>query len=265
MEISGLNSASSILYMGMLGMFTLALIIVGLVLVYKKRILQEQLRLQQQQIAHQQQLLQKGIEIQDEERKRFAADLHDEIGGGISTVMLYVSQLAQKTDDMRLMPIELEKIRLQLNRLLNSSRNISYSIMPKALEDFGLKAALSNLCLQIDEASAAHCYLAWHGELDRLAFHVELGLYRIIKEVLTNALKHAQAQNISVDIRNQEARLDICIEDDGIGFNTSEEYIGVGLKNIYDRALILGVAIALSSSLKEGTSYNMHYQKPTVV
>ena len=87
------EGTSLILFIGMLGMFFLAMAIVGFVLIYKKRLLKQQMKLQEQQIIHQQQLLQSAVKIQDEERKRFAADLHDEIGGGISTILLSVEQV----------------------------------------------------------------------------------------------------------------------------------------------------------------------------
>jgi two-component system NarL family sensor kinase len=99
--------------------------------------------------VHQQQLLNSAIEIQDEERKCFAADLHDEVGGGISTILLSVSKLKKEVIEDINIGEQSDTIRNQLNNLLKKTHKISYNIMPPSLEDFGLNEALSDVCFTI--------------------------------------------------------------------------------------------------------------------
>ena len=109
------EGTSLILFIGMLGMCFLAFAIVGFVLIYKRRLLKQHMKLQEQQIIHQQQLLNTSVAIQDEERKRFAADLHDEIGGGISTILLQVSKLKKEEKEHNPINIQTVILRKQLN------------------------------------------------------------------------------------------------------------------------------------------------------
>ena len=182
------EGTSLILFIGMLGMCFLAFAIVGFVLIYKRRLLKQHMKLQEQQIIHQQQLLNTSVAIQDEERKRFAADLHDEIGGGISTILLQVSKLKKEEKEHNPINIQTVILRKQLNDLLKKTREISYNIMPPTLEDFGLNETLSDLCFTISETGTIAVNYEWNGTENRLNFSHELALYRIIKEILVNAV-----------------------------------------------------------------------------
>lgn len=248
------DSASLVLYMGMLGMFLLAIAIVGFVLIYKKRLLK-------QKLSHQQQLLNSAIEIQDEERKRFAADLHDEIGGGISTILLSVSKLKKEATENEKAVRQSEAIRKQLDNLLKKVREISYNIMPPTLEDFGLNESISDLCFTISETGLLAVEYEWLGNEERLRFSHELTLYRIIKEVVTNTIKHANAKKLSIKIINEANFFKLVIEDDGNGFDTTTVKKGAGLRNIHDRTLILGGTLTVESTIGKGTSITVDIEK----
>ena len=241
------EGTSLILYGGMLGMFFLAIAIVGFVLIYKKRLLQ-------QQVQHQEQLLDSAIEIQDEERKRFAADLHDEIGGGISTILLSVSRLKKEAVKNEEIITQSENIQQQLDNLLKKVREISYNIMPPTLEDFGLNESISDLCYTISEAELLKVVYEWNGSEERLKFSSELALYRIIKELIVNAIKHAEAKTISIHIENKVNHFELIVKDDGKGFDIKTVKKGAGLRNIYDRALILGATLDITSKKESGTT-----------
>lgn len=255
------EGTSLILYIGMLGMFFLAIAIVGFVIIYKRRLLTQQMKLQEQQIVHQQQLLDSAIEIQDEERKRFAADLHDEIGGGISTILLSISKLKKEAIKDTNVGTQSDTIRNQLNDLLKKTREISYNIMPPTLEDFGLHEALSDVCYTISEADTIAIDYEWNGDEKRLNFSQELALYRIIKEVLVNVVKHANATKVGITIDNTSESFKLLLQDNGNGFDTKATKKGAGLRNIKDRALILGAKLAISSELKKGTMVRLHLNK----
>jgi len=245
----------------MLGMFFLAIAIVGFVLIYKRRLLKQQMKLQEQQIVHQQQLLKSSIKIQDEERKRFAADLHDEIGGGISTILLNVSKLKKDVSKDENVSAQSNKIRSQLNDLLKKTRDISYNIMPPTLEDFGLHEALSDLCYTISETDTIRIDYEWNGDENRLAFSQELALYRIVKEILVNVVKHANATKAVITIDNTSESFKLLINDNGVGFDKKTTKKGAGLRNIKDRALILGAELIISSKINSGTSVHLQLNK----
>lgn len=255
------EGTSLILFIGMLGMFFLAIAIVGFVLIYKRRLLKQQMKLQEQQIVHQQQLLNSTIKIQDEERKRFAADLHDEIGGGISTILLQVSKLKKEQAENISVNNQSDEIKKQLDNLLKKVREISYNIMPPTLEDFGLNEALSDLCFTIAEAGIIKVNYDWNGSEERLNFSSELALYRIIKEILVNVVKHAKATKVSVSIENTTEYFKLLVSDNGKGFNTKTTKKGAGLRNIKDRALILGSELSISSETTNGTTIRLQLNK----
>ncbi|MGH1384642.1 sensor histidine kinase [Kordia sp.] len=258
------EGTSLILFIGMLGMFFLALAIVGFVIIYRRRLLKQQMKLQEQKIIHQQQLLQSAVKIQDDERKRFAADLHDEIGGGISTILLSVERIKKEQIDQPEIVSKSQNVRDQLNQLLNKVREISYNIMPPTLEDFGLNEAISDLCYSISESSKIHIDYEWNGDEKRLDFSQELALYRIIKETLVNAVKHSEAETIKITIENSTESFKLTIKDDGKGFNTETVQKGAGLRNIKDRALILGGLIDITSNVNSGTTIHVHLNKENV-
>lgn len=258
---TGQEGTSLILFIGMLGMFFLAIAIVGFVLIYKKRLLKQQMKLQEQQIAHQQQLLNTSVEIQDEERKRFAADLHDEIGGGISTILLSVSKLKKEPVEDTNIVEQSDTIRTQLNNLLKKTREISYNIMPPTLEDFGLHETLSDLCYTLSEADTLVIDYEWNGDEKRLNFSQELALYRIVKEVLVNVVKHANATTVVITIDNTSESFKLVLKDNGAGFEIKTTKKGAGLRNIKDRALILGAELTISSKINTGTSVRLHLNK----
>jgi signal transduction histidine kinase len=255
------EGTSLILYGGMLGMFFLAFAIVGFVIIYKRRLMKQYMKLQEQKILHQQQLLNTSVEIQDEERKRFAADLHDEIGGGISTVLLSVSKLKKEAIESTNTVAQSEKIHHQLNDLLKKTREISYNIMPPTLEDFGLNEALSDVCFTISEAKVISVDYQWNGDETRLNFSQELTLYRIIKEILVNVVKHANATKVAIIIDNTSKHFKFLIEDNGKGFDTKTVKKGAGLRNIKDRALIVGAELIISSKINSGTTAHLHLNK----
>ncbi|AXG71036.1 signal transduction histidine-protein kinase/phosphatase DegS [Kordia sp. SMS9] len=255
------EGTSLILYIGMLGMFFLALAIVGFVIIYKRRLLKQQVKLQEQKIIHQQQLLQSAVKIQDDERKRFAADLHDEIGGGISTILLSVERIKNAQVDQPEMVSKSQHIRDQLNDLLQKVREISYNIMPPTLEDFGLHEAISDLCYSISESSDKKVHYEWKGDEERLDFSQELAFYRIIKELLVNAVKHSEANTISITIENLAESFQLMLQDNGKGFDEEKQQKGAGLRNIKDRALILGATLHISSKIQQGTTVHIQLNK----
>lgn len=238
---------SLILIVGMTGMFVLAVSIILFVLIYKRKIVEGQL-------AHQQDLIQTAVAIQEEERKRFAADLHDEIGGGISTILLSVSGLENHFESpvREKITTKINGIRQQLNELLHGVREISYDITPYALEAYGLVATLSDLCYQIQESGQLIVCFQCEGEEERIDFSKELAIYRICKELLSNTIKHANGSQIDVLIKYDNNVFILNYKDNGDGFVYDTINKGSGMKNMMNRSKILGATFNIKTTKPQG-------------
>lgn len=238
--------------MGMLGMFVLAVAIFIFVLVYKRKMVEEQL-------LHQQHLVQVAIEIQEEERKRFAADLHDEIGGGMSTVLLSLSSLRGVHRHHPESKQSIDRITDQMNRLLASVREISYDLTPNSIESFGLIATLSDLCYQIQENSNGVLQVDFNfvGQEEEMSSNVELSIYRICKELLTNTIKHAEASEIVLSVSCEEGVFKLWYADNGKGFEQQLNQRNSGMRNMMNRAEILGGTFSISTNQSQGMSAHL--------
>ncbi|WP_299208095.1 histidine kinase [uncultured Dokdonia sp.] len=246
MDQTGTDNLSLVLGIGMIGMFILALSIIVFVLVYKRKIIEAQL-------IHQQRLVETGVAIQEEERKRFAADLHDEIGGGISTILLSMSSLEQEYENNQTESIKIKNIQKQLDNLLNSVREISYNITPYTLETYGLVATLSDICYQVQESGQLQIDFVCNGNEDRLPFSTELAIYRIVKELITNTIKHAEANLITLSVSYKQYSLNVDYTDDGKGYSEDTIARGSGIKNMINRAKIVGASLDIRGEIEKGT------------
>jgi two-component system, NarL family, sensor kinase len=208
-----------------------------------------------QKNKHQQQLTQKQkeqavavMETQEQERKRIAEDLHDSLGHLLSTAKLNLQTVPQGQT-----PVE-NSLQL-INQASEEIRNITFNLMPRALEEEGLVSALNELALKITNSGQVKVQLHVH-DFDRfnLEKQSEFNIYRIVQEAVNNILKHADAKEINIQLIGQDDHLTIMIEDDGKGFDTQSKKSGRGLKNIVTRSLWLNGSINIDSSPGRGTT-----------
>lgn len=196
------------------------------------------------------------MEGQEEERKRIADDLHDRLGSMLSTVKLLFSALDTKIDTA----IDENKQQYQkANTLLDEAcvevRRISHNLSTGMVSSFGLKPALEELSESINDSGIISCKLLIYGLDVRLNTSIEIGLYRMIQEIINNILKHADAKNITIQINQLEDSLSVTIEDNGKGFNVEEKKKsgGLGLANIEARAKKLSGNYNIDSSIGRGS------------
>ncbi len=173
------------------------------------------------------------IEGQENERRRIAMDLHDGLGQWLTGINLKIGVIAVPENQR-------DELKLMLSETINETRRITNNLMPNTLIDFGLNSALKQMIVNIQKNS--HVKILYNylvpedGSL--LPFEVTLTLYRIAQEALNNILKHAQAENILVNLKEEEDNLILTIEDDGIGI--PENYnAGLGLGNMEERAKLI--------------------------
>lgn len=197
------------------------------------------------------------IEGQDEERRRIAQDLHDRLGSMLSTVKLYFSALDNKMDLIRLENREqYSKANQLLDEACDEVRKVSHDLHSGVLKKFGLKAQLEELAETINETKQIELRLLTHKFGDRLETKLEVNIYRIIQELIGNALKHARASILSVQLNRFGEIIHILVEDNGVGF--SEELVsekgGLGLSGVKSRVEALNGKMNIDSTAGRGTT-----------
>jgi signal transduction histidine kinase len=232
--------------------------IVLFVVFYQKRMIQEQLKRQAMEFDYQQKLMQAELESQESERRRLAADLHDSIGGMLSTIRVGLSTVSRLLPD----PQSVDETKQMLDDTITSVRRISRDLMPSTLEKFGFIHAIRELCERFQATSKIIIRFAEEGEIPSLGAQRELMVFRIVQELLNNAVKHAQATAIGVSIAFND-RLFVSVEDDGIGFNADEQKNdkqsgkGLGLFNIENRARLLGGTVQFEQGAVKGSKITL--------
>ncbi len=193
------------------------------------------------------------IRGQDEERKRIAADIHDNVGGMLATLKIYSDLvIARDQDD------ELQRLNRKINNLVEdlsvNIRKVSHSLDSGTLTNFGLSAALEQLCETIRASGkiGLRCIIDLPTSPGPDA---SLHLYRIVQELFTNTLKHAGATHVRFEISEIKGDISIIYEDDGVGFDvTAVGGTSMGLRNIQSRTEKLGGEISIQSS-NTGTTF----------
>jgi signal transduction histidine kinase len=245
-----------LLFGGIVVMLLLALALVAFFLLYQKKLIGQQLALQTIQSVYQKDLLVATIQAEDRERERIGNDLHDEIGSSLSAVKMLMVQLAESVSTTEKEKEVVAIIEGILGDTLQNIRNISQSLHPAVLARFGLAKALQNLGLVCADAFANGMDV--QVELNAvLTQSQELALYRIVQEVVNNAMKHAQASRVTVQLRHQPGILALTVVDDGRGFDYAlaqrSNRIGLGLKSLAARASLLDASLHLESAPGKGT------------
>lgn len=202
-------------------------------------------REEQMQLATQKSLLQG----QENERARLSREMHDGLGPLLTSLKMMIQRI-------RIDPAEKEKIKGMLDDTISEVRRMTYNLMPQALADFGVAAALNHLVKVTSKASGIDIRYTHSMQEKRLPDQVNTGIYRIAQEALNNALKHSGAREIKMSITQFDDRISFYFEDDGKGFDTRNPEPGLGLINIRERCRILNGIINIESS-KAGTVIEM--------
>ncbi len=194
------------------------------------------------------------ITAMEQERARIAADLHDELGPNLSGVKLRISSfdLPDEADQE-----QLEKTCEHIDGLIQRIREISYDLLPSTLTRKGLAAALQGYVEQVASGAAmkVHFHAAEGVVVDEAkAIH----LYRIVQEVLHNALRHSGGTEITINLYQKEGMVVLETADNGQGFDHYEKTkssSGLGLRNLLNRAEMIGGKMFVESEKKKGTRY----------
>ena len=207
----------------------------------KEKSLQYQLELDhQKEVA-----LQFNI-VQENERKRIAEALHDEVGNKLNILSLWVNNEDTWNN------INSKKIiTQQVPELIEATRTISHSLYPVNLEKFGFMDTLEALITNVNDSLTIQLTLKYDYQPRAISF--ELQLYRIIQEFLSNVIKHAKATSMTIYIRDTKDSLALILSDNGIGFDTNELQKGMGLQNIDSRIKSINGICKWKSVQNKGT------------
>jgi signal transduction histidine kinase len=198
--------------------------------------------------------LQRVVTAQELERRRLARELHDETGQALTSILLGLRGLEDVKDEETL-KATVGEVRDLVRSTLQDVRRLAVELRPKALDDFGLVAALERLTESFAEQMGISVEFAPTGA-GRLPPEVETALYRIVQESLTNVVKHARASRVSIVLTRRRNSASIVVEDDGIGFEPGRETgDGIGLLGMQERVGLLGGRVALESRPGAGTTF----------
>lgn len=253
MNPGGVN-LSDILLVSMLGLFALAMGIVLIFMAHQRRMAEKNKEQRMLENHYQRELLKSSIDSQEEERKRIAHDLHDEIGVLLTTSRMYFNQLNQnQTDEQH------EKMSAKMNQLFDEMminiRRISHDLRPVVLEKLGLIEAVYSLGEKLSDSGIGFNFS--HQIFTKLSPDSELNLYRIIQELVGNTLKHSEAKNITIEMNERMQKIFLSYKDDGIGFSEKNNMQhGLGMKSIESRLSLLNGKLELVEA-KKGVHFLM--------
>lgn len=202
----------------------------------------------------------KMLEGQEQERERVAQDLHDRLGGMLSVVKLQFTALSESVDWVKSEHEQrYDKAMNLLDETCNSVRKVSHDISAKALRKFGLVPAINDLKANIEATQTLAIELIDTGfEKQRLPAKYEVQVYRVVQELLGNILKHADAQEVEIQLywKHEAENLHISVEDDGRGFDVrqAQERKSLGLSGLDSRVKSLLGTYSIDSSLGKGTA-----------
>ena len=219
---------------------------------YQKRLLRKQLELNKVKQDQQEEILRNTIQAQENERKRIAQDLHDEVGAMLSVVKLNVSRIEKQTQDKALKVAG--ETKSYLDEVITQVRGISRSLLPPSLEKLGLMSAIEEMANWVNKSDEIRIECSKSGEPFRLDIKTELALFRVVQELVNNAIKHSGSSLIVVRVRFSK-NVAIVIRDTGKGFDLEEKMnAGLGLKNLESRTEMAGAKLKLKSEHGKGTT-----------
>ncbi|WP_461090701.1 ATP-binding protein [Spirosoma gilvum] len=201
------------------------------------------------------------LEGQEEERRRFARELHDGIGQMLTGLKLHAEKIKSSTLGDEKQRQRFAELCDLIADIIQTTRQVSYNLMPSTLGDFGLGPTLQLLAEQTARSSGTNVVFDGPRDAPRLSPAMEIGLYRIAQEALHNAIKYANSQIIRIILWQDSHKLVLSVEDDGKGFSLKttrskekSSLIVNGLENMRTRALLLKGTLNIQSKPKKGTT-----------
>lgn len=210
-------------------------------------------------------LAQKIVEVQEEERKRVAQELHDGITQMLCGVLFHSQALLTKTAKKELpTKVSLRKLCAMVSDTIEEVSRISHHLRPSVLDHLGFVASLKETCREFKNRTAIAIEIQCQPMKSRLSADVELACYRILQESLRNIEKHSHAKKVKVRFSRSDTFLELSIHDNGVGFNPKSiggnhgKYSGLGVLGMRERMATLGGSLEIISGKSIGTTLVAH-------
>ena len=250
---SALQTRTTMLYFSIGGILSL-LLIGGLAYsnFQRKKQLRQQM-IQQKEAEHQLSLMREHNAGEEKERKRISRELHDNIGGLLAAAKLHLGTI--QAEDQT----SLQKVAFIIDKTHQEARTISHRLAPIKLEDEGLKEAVSYFCKLVAQKDTVDVHFESTGDIDAAGSDHLLVVYRTVQELVVNAIKHAEASEILVQLFRHQADLETIVEDNGKGFAVEDKSEGIGLKNIKRQVELYNGKLETRSAPGTGTSLMIYW------
>jgi two-component system sensor histidine kinase UhpB len=195
-----------------------------------------------------------ALRAQEEERSRIARDLHDEVNQSLTGLLLRLEAAREAAPPE--LEGELEETKALANQAMRELLSLARQLRPTALDDLGLAAAIAGQVEQLSRGGVS-AELVEEGDFSDLDSDVQLVVYRVAQEALSNAARHSGSERIAVELRRAGDGVRLDVSDDGRGFAFEESERGLGIAGMRERALLLGGDLTIESRLGEGTTVRL--------
>lgn len=254
MESTLQTNLAYLIVIGSLALFVLVTAVLVFFILYQKRVLKSIQEKQSLENKYQKELLHHSIATQEEERKRIAADLHDDIGGKISAIRMMLRQL--KLSD-KVNNKVLKECQDSLQETLDTTRNLSHDLMPPSLETLGLFKTLERLTKSLNNREFE--FTLHYTKEVRFGPKVELALYRILQELINNTLKYSKANKTTITFLIDQDYWIMRYADNGIGYSHDDKSKGMGLRNIESRVEMIQGSLHYFSKKNEANGIEVKF------
>lgn len=230
----------------------ISIILVSAILYYNRRRKHTQEK-KMMQSEFQQELLRTQLEIQEQTLKNISEEIHDNIGQVLSLAKLHLNTVPS-TDEASMAKVSDAKE--LVSKAINDLRDLSRSLHGEKLAEIGLQQTITNELKTLQNLGQFKTSLQVNGDVYKLDNQKSIVLFRMVQEALHNALKYSKASSISVELHYEPTVFKLAVCDDGVGFDQqlqNPNETGIGLKNIKNRAALLGGNISVNSSPGNGT------------
>ena len=268
LQVNSSSSDITVLLIGTLGMLALAIGLIVFIIFHQRKVIRYQMTLQKMEDEQQKILLNASIKLQEEERQRLAADLHDDAGPLLATARLYLNENLVNMDKTTQLQ-HIYNAKSIIDDTIQLIRNISHSLMPPTLKNFGLESAVNDLFQKISGSQTMNASCRFHDYRERLNAEQEQIVFRILQELINNILKHSNSSFIHLTQNTNGDKFFIRVHHDGRGLTQSDfekmnkSTGGLGLKNIQSRLKVLHGKILFEKDMSQ-TYYKVTIELPKV-